>query len=100
MLAVLVTGVSGVSGVAMADFFWLAELAELPVSVNCVTVELAFAGSRPDEAVAFPAWAALVAALGGGWLSSAMAASAAFLFLVEGGVMKRGATGRRRVRQG
>jgi hypothetical protein len=49
-----------------------------------------------SEAVAFPVWAALVADLGRGWLSSAIAASAAFLFRVEGGVMKRGAADCRR----
>jgi hypothetical protein len=43
-----------------------------------------------SETVAFWARVALVAALGGGW-SSAIAASAAFLFRVEGGVLKRGA---------
>lgn len=81
-----------VAGVAMTVFFWLAELAELPVSVVCVAVELGF-GGRSDDAVAFRAWAALVAALGRGWSSSAIAASAAFLFLVDGGVVKRGAAG-------
>lgn len=44
---------------------------------------------RGSEVVALGAWVALVAALGGGW-SSAIAASAAFLFRVEGGVVKRG----------
>lgn len=50
---------------------------------------------RRSDGVAFSAWLALVAALGRGW-SSAIAASAAFLFRVEGGVVKGGAADCRR----
>lgn len=94
-----------VAGVAISLFRPTGLFPELPDSGDCVRIgrvewflsvlDLALVLGR-SEAVAFRAWAALVADLGRGWLSSAIAASAAFLFRVEGGVMKRGAAECRR----
>lgn len=93
-----------VAGVAIRLFFGfkLASLVELPLSVSWeVTVTEEVCSERDlgsdAAAVAFPPWTALVAALGEDWSLSAIAASAAFLFRVRRGVVKRGV--RQRCRQ-
>lgn len=97
-----------VAGVAIRLFFRfkLASLVELPLSVSwevtvteevCLERDLGSDAVAAAATVAFPQWAALVAALGEDWSMSAIAASAAFLFRVRRGVVKRGA--RQRCRQ-
>jgi hypothetical protein len=95
-----------VAGVAIRLFFGfkLASLVELPLSVSWevtvteeVCLERDLGSDAAVAAVAFPQWAALVAASGEDWSLSAIAASAAFLFRVRRGVVKRGV--RQRCRQ-